>query len=71
MKFSLSSSFTRLTLLTLAALFLITIGGRLVTLSDATEACTGWPLCEPQGHLGWVQLAHRASIAFASSGNTA
>jgi protoheme IX farnesyltransferase len=67
MKFSLSSSFARLTLFVLVAIFLVTIGGRLVTLSGATEACTGWPLCAPQGILGWVQLFHRASVGFASA----
>ena len=67
MKFSLSSSFARLTLFVLVAVFLVTIGGRLVTLSGATEACTGWPLCQPQGVLGWMQLLHRASVAFASA----
>ena len=67
MKFSLSSSFARLTLFVLVAVFLVTIGGRLVTLSNATEACTGWPLCQPQGVLGWMQLFHRASVGFASA----
>ena len=66
MKFSLSSSFGRLTLLLLSAVFLVTIGGRLVALSDATEACTGWPLCVPQGNLGWMQLLHRVSVAIVS-----
>jgi protoheme IX farnesyltransferase len=66
MKFSLSSSFARLTLFVLMAVCLVTVGGRLVTLSGATEACTGWPLCQPQGILGWMQLFHRASVAFAS-----
>jgi protoheme IX farnesyltransferase len=67
MKFSLSSSFARLTLFVLVAVFLVTIGGRLVTLSGASEACTGWPLCQPQGILGWMQLFHRASVGFASA----
>ena len=67
MKFSLSSSFARLTLFVLVSVFLVTIGGRLTTLSGATEVCTGWPLCQPQGLLGWVQLLHRASVAFASA----
>ena len=67
MKFSLSSSFARLTLFVLVAVFLVTIGGRLVTVSGATEACTGWPLCQPQGSLGWMQLFHRASVGFASA----
>jgi heme o synthase len=64
-KFSLSSSFARLTTFVLAAIFLVTIGGILVTMSGATEACTGWPLCQPEGVLGWMQLLHRASVAFA------
>lgn len=66
MKFSLSSSFARLTLFVLLAIFLVTIGGRLVTLSGATQACMGWPLCQPQGVLGWMQLFHRLSVGFAS-----
>ena len=67
MKFSLSSSFARLTLFVLVAIFLVIIGGRLVTLSGATEACTGWPLCQPEGTLGWMQLFHRISAGFASA----
>jgi protoheme IX farnesyltransferase len=66
MKFSLTSSFSRLALTALLAVFLVTIGGRLVTLSGATTACTGWPLCLPEGALGWMQLFHRASVGFAS-----
>lgn len=67
MKFSLSSSFARLTLFVLIAIFLVTIGGRLVALSDATISCTGWPLCKPQGTLGWMQLFHRFSAGFAAA----
>jgi protoheme IX farnesyltransferase len=67
MKFSLSSSFSRLTLFVLVAIFLVTIGGRLVSLNGATEVCTGWPLCQPQGIQGWMQLFHRASVGFASA----
>ncbi|MGB7874643.1 MAG: heme o synthase [Anaerolineales bacterium] len=66
MKFSLSSSFARLTLFVLIAIFLVTIGGRLVSLSNATVACSGWPLCTPQGTIGWMQLFHRVSAGFAS-----
>jgi protoheme IX farnesyltransferase len=67
MKFSLSSSFARLTLFVLAAVLMVTIGGRLVTLNGATVVCSGWPLCQPIGFLGWIQLFHRASVAFASA----
>jgi len=66
MKFSLSSSFARLTLFVLVAIILVTIGGRLIALSGATKVCTGWPLCRPQGLLGWMQMFHRISASFAS-----
>jgi len=67
MKFSLSSSFARLTLFVLAAIFLVTIGGRLVSISSATDVCVGWPLCQPQGTDGWMQMFHRVSAGFASA----
>jgi protoheme IX farnesyltransferase len=67
MKFSLSSSFARLTIFVLVGIFLVTIGGRLVSLSGAMEACTGWPLCQPQGAGGWIQLFHRISAGFAGA----
>lgn len=67
MKFSFTSSFTRLTLFVLFAVMLVSFGGRLITLTGATDACTGWPLCQPQGVLGWMQLLHRASVGFASA----
>jgi protoheme IX farnesyltransferase len=62
MKFSLSSSFSRLTLFALLSVFLVTVGGRVVSLSGATESCSGWPFCQPEGFLGWLQLLHRASV---------
>jgi protoheme IX farnesyltransferase len=67
MKFSLSSAFARLTLLVLIAIFLLTSSGRLVTLTGATTACMGWPLCLPQGMLGWIQLLHRALVGMVSA----
>jgi protoheme IX farnesyltransferase len=63
MKFSLSSRFARLTLAVLMAVFLLTITGRLASLSDATAACTGWPFCTPQGIPGRIQLIHRFAAA--------
>ena len=67
MRFSLSSSFARLTLFVLLTVLLVTIGGRLTTISGSTDACSSWPLCQPQGILGWMQLLHRASVGFASA----
>jgi protoheme IX farnesyltransferase len=61
MKFSLSTSFARLALLSLLAVFLLTMGGRLVGLHGSFESCAGWPLCVPQGATGWGLLLHRLS----------
>jgi heme o synthase len=61
MKFSLSTSFARLAFLTLLAVFLLTVGGRLVGIHGSFESCAGWPLCFPQGATGWALLFHRLS----------
>src|SRR5690348_2228121 len=61
MKFSLSTSFARLAFLTLLAIFLLSLGGRLVGVHGNLESCAGWPLCIPQGAAGWGLLAHRVS----------
>lgn len=66
MKFSLSTSFSRLTVYVLGAVIFLTIGGRLVSVSDAATSCVGWPLCVPQGALGWAQLLHRGSVGLTS-----
>jgi len=66
MKFSLSTSFARLALLTLLAVFLLSLGGRLVAMQGNFEACTGWPLCVPQGATGLGLLLHRLSAAASS-----
>ena len=66
MKFSLSTSFARLSLLTLLAVILLTVGGRLVNLQGSFETCAGWPLCIPQGAAGWGLLFHRFSVAGSS-----
>jgi len=60
MKFTLSTSFAKLSLLTLIAVFLLTLGGWLVAGVDPS-ACAGWPLCAPTGAAGAAQLFHRAS----------
>ncbi len=66
MKYSLASSFTRLTLATLLATLLVTVLGRYVTLYGALNACLGWPLCTPVGATGWLALGHRLAVALAS-----
>jgi len=62
MKFSLSTSFARLAFLTLLAVFLLMVGGHLVAGAGGLQSCVGWPLCLPQGAIGWGQLLHRFSV---------
>jgi len=57
-----NSPFSRLTLLTLIAVFFLFISGTWVSASGAQAACQSWPLCGeliPIDYLGWVNLVHR------------
>src|SRR5262249_2263699 len=36
----------------------LTIMGRAVALTGARAYCAGWPLCIPEGPLGWLKFAH-------------
>ncbi len=65
-KFSLSAPFTRLTLLTMVATLLVTVGGRYTKLTGALTACSGWPLCWPENPVGWIGLGHRLAVGLAS-----
>ena len=65
-KFSLSSTFTLLTMMTMMSTLLVTIGGRYTKLTGALMACTGWPLCWPQNPLGMIALGHRLAVGLAS-----
>lgn len=62
MKYSLSSSFARLSLALLGSVLLLTITGRLTTISGAAFACAGWPLCVPASSLGWFKLIHMVLV---------
>jgi len=53
------SSFGRLSLITLLAVFVLLISGTIVSITGASEACEGWPLCIPQDVIGWLSLVHR------------
>ncbi len=66
MKFSLSTSFAKLTLFTLLAVVLLTAGGRLVALHATGADCASWPLCLPGNISGLEQMLHRLSAGFAS-----
>lgn len=66
MKFSLSTSFARLALLTLIAIVLLSLGGRLVGTQGHFASCTGWPFCIPQGETGLGLILHRISAGAAA-----
>ncbi len=66
MKYSLRSSFARLTLGLLVSVFLITILGRIVTVTGAWAFCVGWPLCIPSEPLGYLKLAHLMFVGVAA-----
>lgn len=55
------SSFSRLSLVSLAAVFVMLISGTLVSSLRALDSCAGWPLCGglPGTALGWLALSHR------------
>jgi protoheme IX farnesyltransferase len=61
MNLSLASRISRLALLALAALLLLTVSGWLVSSRGAATACPGWPLCAPFSDQAWVNLLHRAA----------
>lgn len=65
MKYSLQTSFARRTLLLLATVFMLTVVGRLVTLTGATFFCDGWPLCIPSQPIGYLKLLHLIMVGMA------
>jgi heme o synthase len=58
MKYSLRSPFSRLTLALFAVVFMLTVAGRIVSVTGAWAYCSGWPLCMPTNPLGYLKLAH-------------
>ena len=58
----LSNSFSRLSLATLAAVFLLMVSGALVSAMGAAQACPGWPVCLPSSPVGWINFAHRLVV---------
>ena len=61
MKFSLSTSFAKLALITLLSVFLLMLGGRLVAMDGNSYACAVWPVCTPESAPSWAQMFHRIS----------
>ena len=58
MRFSLNSTFSRLTLWLFVNLLFLTIAGRTLVLSGSALSCEGWPFCIPINLVGWLKLAH-------------
>jgi len=59
---SVETSFPRLTVLALAAVFVLMISGTWLAQSGAGEACSGWPMCSgglPVSPAAWLAFAHR------------
>lgn len=63
MKYSLKSSFARLTVSLFVAVLALTIVGRFVTITGTSALCVGWPVCAPRAPLGWLQLIHQLLAA--------
>ncbi len=66
MKYSLKSSFARLTLALFVAIFFVTVVGRAVAVTGAWAFCEGWLVCVPTAPPGYLKLAHMIMVAFAS-----
>ncbi len=66
MKYSLRTSFARHTLLLLVVVFVLTVVGRLVAITNAMSFCSGWPFCIPTAPVGYLMLLHFAMVGLAS-----
>lgn len=66
MKYSLRTSFARHTLLLLVAVFVLTVVGRLVAITNAMSFCSGWPFCIPTAPIGYLMLLHFTMVGLAS-----
>lgn len=57
------SRFSRLVVGAMIGIFIVLVSGALVAVTEATYACSGWPLCNgeliPSHPLGWVHMGHR------------
>ena len=62
-----STPFKKKSLLAFAGLFVVLVSGVYVAMSEATFACSGWPLCNgelfPNHPLAWVYMGHRLLVA--------
>lgn len=57
------SRFARISVGAMVGIFIVLVSGAFVAVSDATYACSGWPLCNgqliPSHPLGWIHMGHR------------
>jgi protoheme IX farnesyltransferase len=66
MKHSMKTSFARRGVLLLLAVFILTVVGRLITVTGAAAFCKGWPVCSPTATLGYLKLIHLVMVGMAS-----
>ncbi len=66
MKYSFSSSFTRLVWVTIVFVLLLTIAGRIVFLTGAALTCSGSPVCIPTSSLGWLKFIHLGLVGISA-----
>jgi protoheme IX farnesyltransferase len=57
------SPFARLSIFSLAAVFVLLVSGGWVSGAQAAEACATWPLCFPTNGAAWINLIHRGVVA--------
>jgi protoheme IX farnesyltransferase len=66
-QFQIATPFSRFSVWSVGLLFVVLLSGVYVTLSQATFACVGWPLCNgeliPSHPLVWVNMFHRFLVA--------
>ncbi len=64
------SRFPRLSVGAVIGIFMVLVSGAIVAVTDATYACSGWPLCNgeliPSNPLGWIHMGHRLLVAILS-----
>ncbi len=66
MKHFMKTSFSRQVVLVLTLVFLLTVVGRIVTVTGAAFFCDGFPLCRPTAPIGYLKLVHLTLVALAS-----
>jgi protoheme IX farnesyltransferase len=66
MIYSMKSSFARYVMVLFLAVLVLTVLGRIVSLTGAWAYCNGFPFCVPSHPLGWLKQAHILFVGIAS-----